>query len=76
MASGIQGFYALLAGVAGFLVVTWLSEIGRTDLALIAMGVTMALTGICNAWVIRGEDKPAPQAPDWDSSRPLPPCSR
>jgi len=63
LASGVQGFYSLLAGVAGFLAVTWLSEMGRTDLALIAMGVTMALTGICNAWVIRGEDKPAPQTP-------------
>lgn len=63
LASGIQGFYALLAGVAGFLVVTWLSEIGHTDWALLAMGATMALTGIWNAWTIRGEDKPAPENP-------------
>jgi len=60
LASGIQGFYALAAGVAGFLVVTYLSEIGHADWALVAMGVTFAVTGIWNAWAIRGEDKPAP----------------
>jgi MFS family permease len=57
LASGLQGLYTLVAAAVGFLAVTYLNEINRSDLALIAMGTVFALSGILNALAIRPYDK-------------------
>lgn len=62
LASGLQGLFTLLAAAVGFVVVTYLNEIGHADMALVVMGVVFALTGVINAWTIRPYDRPAPDA--------------
>ena len=59
MASGIMGFMTLLGSAIGFLVVTGLNQAGRTGAALWLIGGVFTLTGVINAWAIRGKDKPA-----------------
>ncbi len=59
LASGIQGFFTLLGAAVGILVVTSLNQAGNTAGALWLVGGVFALTGIINAVVIRGKDKPA-----------------
>ena len=59
LTSGLGGLYALLAAVVGFLLVTYLNEINRADLALVSMGIVFTVSGILNALVIRRYDKPA-----------------
>ena len=59
MASGIMGFLTLLGGAIAFLMVTSLNQFGRTGAALWLIGGVFALTGLINAWTIRGKDKPA-----------------
>jgi len=59
LASGLAGLYALLAAAVGFLLVTYLNEINRTDLALITMAIVFGVSGILNALVIRRSDRPA-----------------
>jgi len=61
LASGLQGFYTLLAAAIGFLAVTYLNETGRPGLALITMGVVFALSGVVCALAIRNYDN-APAA--------------
>ncbi len=60
LASGIQGFLTLMGAAVGILVVTSLNQNGQTGGALWLIGGVFALTGIINAIVIRGKDKPAP----------------
>ena len=60
LASGIQGFLTLMGAAVGILVVTSLNQNGQTGGALWLIGGIFALTGIINAFVIRGKDKPAP----------------
>lgn len=62
MASGIQGFFTLIGASIGVLVVTSLNQNGQTTEALWLIGIVFALTGIINALVIRGKDKPAEAA--------------
>jgi len=59
LASGLQGFYTLLASAVSFLVATYLNEIHRPDLALVLMGAVLALTGLICAGTIRRSDHPA-----------------
>jgi MFS family permease len=59
LASGLQGFYTLLASAVSFLAATYLNEIHRPDLALVMMGATLALTGLVCAGTIRRRDHPA-----------------
>jgi MFS family permease len=59
MASGIMGFMTLLGSAIGILIVTSLNQEGRTGAALWLIGGVFTLTGLINAWVIRGKDKPA-----------------
>jgi MFS family permease len=59
LASGIQGFLTLIGSAVGILVVTSLNQNGQTGNALWLIGGVLALTGIVNAWVIRGKDQPA-----------------
>jgi MFS family permease len=58
-ASGVMGFMTLLGGAIAFLVVTSLNQDGRTGAALWLIGGVFTLTGLINAWAIRGKDKPA-----------------
>ncbi len=58
-ASGIQGFFTMLGSALGIVLITMLNENGRTLEALWLIGGIFAVTGIVNAWVIRGVDKPA-----------------
>ncbi len=58
-ASGIMGFMTLLGSAIGILVVTSLNQDGRTGAALWLIGGVFTLTGLINAWAIRGKDKPA-----------------
>ncbi len=58
-ASGIQGFLTLLGAAVGIVAITTLNQNGQTGLALWLVGGVFALTGILNALVIKGEDKPA-----------------
>ena len=60
LASGIQGFLTLMGAAVGILVVTSLNQNGQTGSALWLIGGVFALTGILNAFVIRGKDQPAP----------------
>ncbi len=59
VASGVMGFMTLLGGAIAFLVVTSLNQDGRTGAALWLIGGVFTLTGLINAWAIRGKDKPA-----------------
>ncbi len=58
-ASGIMGFLTLLGSAIGILVVTSLNQDGRTGAALWLIGGVFTLTGLINAWAIKGKDKPA-----------------
>ena len=58
LASGLQGFFTLLAAAASFVVATYLNEINRPDLALIMMAATFAVTGIICGGTIRQADRP------------------
>src|SRR5512143_1939776 len=62
LASGIQGFFTLAGAALGIIGVTSLNQHGQTGGALWLIGGVFALTGIINAIVIRGKDKPAPAA--------------
>jgi MFS family permease len=59
LASGLQGFYTLLAAAASFVAVTYLNEIHRPDLALWLMAGVFALTGLACVGAIRRYDKPS-----------------
>jgi predicted MFS family arabinose efflux permease len=59
LASGLQGFYMLLASAVGFVLMTYLNEIDRPDLALLLMAVVFALSGLVCAVTIRRIDRPA-----------------
>ena len=59
LASGLQGFYTLLASAVSFVAATYLNEIHRPDLALLLMGGSFALTGLVCAATIRRVDRPA-----------------
>jgi len=61
LASGLQGFYTLLASAVSFVVATYLNEIHRPDLALICMAGCFALTGVVTSLTIRKVDRPAAQ---------------
>jgi MFS family permease len=59
LASGLQGFYTLLASAVAFVIATYLNEINRPDLALILMAGVFAITGLVCAAAIRPYDKPS-----------------
>ena len=59
LASGLQGFYTLLASAVSFVVATYLNEINRPDLALLFMAGSFSLTGLICAFTIRHADRPA-----------------
>lgn len=59
LASGLQGFYMLLASAVSFVVVTYLNEINRPDIALLLMAGIFTLTGLVCTRTIRPYDKPA-----------------
>ena len=59
LAGGIQGFFTLIGAAIGILVVTSLNQNGQTGTALWLIGGVFALSGIINAFVIRGKDQPA-----------------
>ena len=59
LASGLQGFYTLLASAVSFVVATYLNEIHRPDLALLFMAGCFSLTGLVCAFTIRRVDRPA-----------------
>ncbi len=61
-ASGIQGFLTLIGATIGILGVTTLNENGQTGAALWLIGGIFALSGIVNALVIHGKDRPADPA--------------
>ena len=58
LASGLQGFYTLLASAVSFVVATYLNEIHRPDLALLFMAASFSLTGLVCAATIRRADRP------------------
>jgi MFS family permease len=58
-ASGIQGFLTMIGATIGIVVVTMLNQNGQTGAALWLIGGILALSGIVNALVLRGKDKPA-----------------
>ncbi len=59
LAGGIQGFFTLVGAAIGVLVVTSLNQNGQTATALWLVGGVFAFTGLVNAAVLRGKDKPA-----------------
>jgi MFS family permease len=59
LASGLQGFYTLLASAVSFIVITYLNEISRPDISLVLMAAVLALTGLVCARAIRRHDRPA-----------------
>jgi MFS family permease len=60
LASGIQGGLTLVGATIGIVVVSALNKDGRyTSLALWLVGGIFALSGIVNALVIHGKDRPA-----------------
>jgi len=59
LTSGIQGFLTLIGSAIGILVVTTMVENGHTSAALWLVAGVFAISGILNAVVIRGKDKPA-----------------
>jgi MFS family permease len=58
-AAGIQGFVMLLGSALAILLVTSLNQEGRTGAALWLIGGVFAVTGVINAWAIKGKDRPA-----------------
>ncbi len=58
LASGLQGFYTLLASAISFVVATYLNEINRPDLALILIAATFAITGLICGRTIHRADRP------------------
>lgn len=58
-AAGIQGFMTLLGSAIGILVVTSLNQEGHLGAALWLIGGLFTLTGLINAWAIKGKDRPA-----------------
>jgi MFS family permease len=58
-ASGIQGFFTMFGSAIGIVGITVLNQNGQTGVALWLVGGIFALTGIVNALVIQGKDKPA-----------------
>ncbi len=58
-ASGIQGFFTMFGSAIGIVGITVLNQNCQTGVALWLVGGVFALTGIVNALVIRGKDKPA-----------------
>jgi MFS family permease len=60
LAGGIQGFFTLIGAAIGVLVVTSLNQNGQTAGGLWLIGAVFAFTGIINAVVIHGKDRPAP----------------
>jgi MFS family permease len=58
LASGLQGFFTLLASAVSFVVATYLNEINRPDLALILIAVTFAITGLICGRTIHQADRP------------------
>jgi MFS family permease len=58
LASGLQGFYTLLASAVSFVVATYLNEINRPNLALILIAATFTLTGLICGRTIRQADRP------------------
>jgi len=58
-ASGIVGFLTMLGSALGIVLITMLNQNGHTLTALWLIGGVFALTGIVNAWVIKGKDSPA-----------------
>jgi MFS family permease len=58
-ASGIQGALNLVGATIAILVVTSLIQNNHMVAALLLVGGIFALSGIVNAWVIRGKDRPA-----------------
>ncbi len=58
LASGLQGFYTLLASAVSFVAATYLNEINRPDLALILIAATFTTTGLICGRTIRHADRP------------------
>jgi MFS family permease len=61
-ASGIQGILTILASAIAIVVVTTLNEARLTMAALWMIGGIFALSGIINAWVLRGKDHGAAES--------------
>jgi MFS family permease len=61
MASGIQGALTLVGATIAIVGVTILIQNGQTSAALWLVGGVFALSGVINALVIRGKDRPAEQ---------------
>ena len=59
LASGLGSFFTLVGAAMGIGLVTLLNENGQTDLALWLIAIVFAVTGVVNAIVIRGRDRPA-----------------
>jgi MFS family permease len=59
LASGLQGFYTLLASAVSFMVATYLNEIQRPDLALLFMAGSFSISGVVCTLTIRRSDQPA-----------------
>ncbi|KAF0107907.1 MAG: hypothetical protein FD146_1205 [Anaerolineaceae bacterium] len=59
LASGLQGFFMLLASAVSFIAVTYLNEINRPDLALALMAGVFTLTGLVCTRTIRRYDSPS-----------------
>ncbi len=59
LASGLGGFMTLVGVALGIVVVTLLNQTNQTDVALWLLAVVFAASGVVNALVIRGYDKPA-----------------
>ena len=59
LSSGIAGLYALIGAAMGVGLVSLLNQHGRTDAALWVLAITLAVSGIVSALVVRGWDTPA-----------------
>ncbi len=59
LASGLGGFMTLMGVALGIVLVTLLNQNNQTDVALWLLAVVFAASGVINALVIRGCDKPA-----------------
>jgi MFS family permease len=62
LASGIQGALTMVGAVIAIVGVTFLIQIGQTMASLWLIGGVFTASGIVNAFVIRGKDKPASQS--------------
>ncbi len=71
LTSGIVGFFTLLGAIIAFLVVTSLNQAGQTAAALWLIAGVFALTGIVNALVLKGKDRPAPASERISTGRAL-----